>query len=205
MNILHIDCSTRPRSQSRQLSAGLVDALLRSRPDGRVVRRDLGRDPVPHTGPAYSEAVTSRAALAAGIASGAVDASEALIVEVEAADILVIGTPMHNFGVPSVLKAWIDQIVRVGRTFKPVPEGKVGLLRDRPVFVCIASGGYFSGERANQPDFLTPYLTAILGCVGLTDIRYLAVQGTAFQDEAQATAARQALLDGVDISVPAAA
>jgi FMN-dependent NADH-azoreductase len=204
MNILHIDCSTRPMSQSRQLSAGLVESLMRSCPDGRVVRRDLGREPVPHTDSAFSEAVTSRAALAAGIASGAVDASEALIVEVEAADVLVIGTPMHNFGVPSVLKAWIDQIVRVGRTFMPVPTGKVGLLEDRPVFVCIAAGGYFSGDQGNQPDFLTPYLTAILGCVGLTDIRYLAVQGTAFQDEVEMAAVRQALLDSVDASALAA-
>ncbi|WP_395678067.1 FMN-dependent NADH-azoreductase [Inquilinus sp.] len=204
MNILHIDCSTRPMSQSRQLSAGLVAALLRARPDGGVVRRDLGREPVPHTDPAFSQAVTSRAALAAGIANGAVSASEALIVEVEAADILVIGTPMHNFGVPSVLKAWIDQIVRVGRTFTPVPTGKVGLLKDRPVFVCIASGGYFSGDLGNQPDFLTPYLTAVLGCVGLTDIRYLPIQGTAFRDEAEVAAAREALLDGLDASTLAA-
>lgn len=203
MNILHVDCSTRPASQSRLLSAGLVEILLRARPGGRVVRRDLGREPVPHADPAFSEAVTSRAALAAGIANGVMNASEALIVEVEAADVLVIGTPMHNFGVPSALKAWIDQIVRVGRTFMPVPTGKVGLLKDRPVFVCIASGGYFSGDRANQPDFLTPYLTAILGCIGLTDIRYLPVQGTAFQEEAEVTAARRALLDGVDAPIPA--
>jgi FMN-dependent NADH-azoreductase len=204
MNILHIDCSTRPMSQSRQLSAGLIEALLRAHPDVRVVRRDLGETPVPHADPAFAQAVTSRAALAAGIASGAVDASEALIVEIEAADILVIGTPMHNFGVPSVLKAWIDQVVRVGRTFMPVPTGKLGLLRDRPVFICIAAGGYFAGAQANQPDFLTPYLSAVLGCVGLTDIRYLPVQGTAFQDEAEVAAARQALLHDAETSIPVA-
>ncbi|MFM0492415.1 NAD(P)H-dependent oxidoreductase, partial [Paraburkholderia graminis] len=66
--------------------------------------------------------------------------------------------------------AWIDQILRVGRTMKSTPAGKVGMLQDRPVFVAIASGGVFAGERANQPDFLTPYLTAVLGCIGLNTV-----------------------------------
>jgi FMN-dependent NADH-azoreductase len=69
---------------------------------------------------------------------------------------------MNNFTVPSVLKAWIDQLLRVGRTIMPTPDGKVGMLHDRPVFIGIASGGVFVGERANQPDFLTPYLSVAL-------------------------------------------
>ena len=104
--------------------------------------------------------------------------SEELIQELESSDIVVIGTPMHNFTVPSSLKAWIDHIVRVRRTFNVSPEGKVGTLRDRPVFVAISSGGRFSGERARQPDFLTPYLKAILGTIGLHDLTFFSVQGT---------------------------
>jgi FMN-dependent NADH-azoreductase len=97
---------------------------------------------------------------------GSLVRAEALIEEVEAADVIVIGTPMHNLTVPSVLKAWIDQILRAGRTFKSTPAGKVGMLRDRPVFIAIASGGVFTGERASQPDFLTPYLSVVLGSAG---------------------------------------
>ncbi len=85
---------------------------------------------------------------------------------------------MHNFTVPSALKAWIDHVVRARRTFNVTKEGKVGRLRDRPVFVAVSSGGRFSGERARQPDFLTPYLKAVLGTIGLHDLTFFSVQGT---------------------------
>ena len=101
---------------------------------------------------------------------GSIARSEELIAELESSDFVVIGTPMHNFTVPSALKAWIDHVVRVRRTFNVTKEGKVGRLRDRPVFVAVSSGGRFSGERARQPDFLTPYLKAVLGTIGLHDL-----------------------------------
>ena len=104
--------------------------------------------------------------------------SEELIQELERADIVVISTPMHNLTVPATLKVWIDHIVRARRTFKMSKAGKVGLLQDRPVFVAIASGGRFSGDRAQQPDFLTPYLKAILAVIGLHDLTFFSVQGT---------------------------
>ncbi len=91
---------------------------------------------------------------------------------------MVIGTPMHNMTAPAALKAWIDHVVRARRTFDVTPAGKVGLLDDRPVFVAVASGGRFTGERARQPDFLTPYLRAVLGMVGLRDLTFFSVQGT---------------------------
>lgn len=192
MHILHIDCSPRPASHSRDLSAGLVARLLADRSDASVTRRDLGSAPVRNVEEPYATALSAPAMLASASAE-ALDLSERLIVEVEAADIIVIGTPMHNFTVPSTLKSWIDQIVRVGRTFAPVPDGKRGLLRDRPVFVTIASGGFFGGESANQPDFLTPYLTAVLGCIGLHQLHFLPLQGTAFLAEEQLDDARDAL------------
>src|SRR5262249_42870443 len=116
----------------------------------------------------------------------------------DAADSVVIGTPMNNFTVPSVLKAWIDHILRIGRTFVSTPDGKVGLLRDRPVFVAIASGGVFFGDAAKQPDLLTPYLTAALGCAGLKTVHFLPLQGTASRDQQAVAAARTALLSTVD-------
>jgi FMN-dependent NADH-azoreductase len=188
MNILHIDCSPRPQSHSRQLSAAVVERLLTILPDAQISRRDLGYEPIPHTGAAYSAALATPASLAAaGRSADAVRPAEELIEEVERADVVVIGTPMNNFTVPSVLKAWIDQILRVGRTMQSTPAGKVGMLQDRPVFVGIASGGVFTGDRARQPDFLTPYLTAVFGCIGFNTVHYLPLQATAFLDDARAT------------------
>ncbi|WP_246676150.1 NAD(P)H-dependent oxidoreductase [Mesorhizobium sp. B2-5-4] len=144
----------------------MVEKVLEVAPGASITRRDLGAEPLPHTVAPYAAALASPATLAAP-PRGSLDISEALIEEVEAADMIVIGTPMYNFSIPSVLKAWIDQILRVGRTMKSTPAGKVGMLRDRPVFIGVASGGVFSGERANQPDFLTPYLTLVFGSIGL--------------------------------------
>ncbi|MFP3602325.1 FMN-dependent NADH-azoreductase [Paraburkholderia sp. SIMBA_053] len=199
MNILHIDCSPRRESHSRQLSSAVVDKLLAILPDVRISRRDLGHEPIPHAGADYAAALATPASLAAaGRSADVLLFAEQLIQEVEHSDVVVIGTPMNNFTVPSVLKAWIDQILRVGRTMKSIPAGKVGMLQDRPVFVAIASGGVFAGERANQPDFLTPYLTAVLGCIGLNTVHYLPLQGTAFIDEARAKELRRSLVATIE-------
>jgi FMN-dependent NADH-azoreductase len=200
MNILHIDCSPRLESHSRQLSAEIVTKLLEVAPDASVSRRDFAVAPVPHGAADYAIALSSPATLAAP-PKGALDFSEVLIQEVEAADAIVIGTPMHNLTVPSVFKAWIDQILRAGRTFMSTPAGKVGMLRDRPVFIGIASGGVFTGERANQPDFLTPYLSVVLGCIGLKTVQFFPVQATAFLDRDQATLARERALATIDLTV----
>ncbi|OHV62660.1 FMN-dependent NADH-azoreductase [Mesorhizobium sp. LCM 4577] len=200
MNILHIDVSPRQESHSRQLSAAIVERLLRVAPGASISRRDLGADPLPHTAADYAFALSTPATLAAP-PKGAVDVSEALIREVETADVIVIGTPMYNFTIPSILKAWIDQILRVGRTMKSTPAGKVGMLRDRPVFIGVASGGVFSGERANQPDFLTPYLSLALNSIGLKTLQFLSVQATAFLDGDKAALAREKALAAIDLTV----
>ncbi|WP_298881444.1 NAD(P)H-dependent oxidoreductase [uncultured Bradyrhizobium sp.] len=200
MNILHIDCSPRQDSHSRQLSAAIVEKLLEVAPGASITRRDLGTEPLPHAVADYADTLTSLATLAAPL-KGALDVSEALIQEVEEANMIVIGTPMHNFTIPSVLKSWIDQILRVGRTMKSTRSGKVGMLRDRPVFIGVASGAVFSGERANQPDFLTPYLTLALNSVGLKTLQFLPVQGTAFLDGDKATSARDNALAAIDLTV----
>lgn len=169
-------------------------------PDASICRRDFAAAPLPHAAPNYATTLSSPATLAAPLA-GALDLSEVLIQEVETADVIVIGTPMHNLTVPSVLKAWIDQILRAGRTFMSTPAGKVGILSDRPVFIGIASGGVFTGERANQPDFLTSYLSVVLGSVGLKSLQFLPLQATAFLDWNQATFAREKALAAMDLTV----
>ena len=105
--------------------------------------------------------------------------SEELIQELESSDFVVIATPMHNFTVP-VCAEGVDRSRRSSPpNIQCDSEGKVGALRDRPVFVAVSSGGRFSGERAHQPDFLTPYLKAILGTIGLHDLTFFPLKDTA--------------------------
>ncbi|AHB04892.1 MULTISPECIES: FMN-dependent NADH-azoreductase [Pandoraea] len=201
MKILHIDCSPRDVSHSRKMSADIVVRLLAFAPGASIIRRDLGREPVPHADAGYANALSSPASLDAEQALTATQLSEQLIREVEDADALVIGTPVNNFTVPSNLKAWIDQVLRVRRTIGTAPTGeKIGLLQDKPVYVGIASGGVFTGEHAKQPDFLTPYLRAAFACIGLKSLRFLALQGTAFRDDEQLRAERIALVASLDMA-----
>jgi FMN-dependent NADH-azoreductase len=200
MNILHIDCSPRPDSFSRQLSAGIVGKLVEVVAGATISRRDLAAVPLPHVAPDYAYTLSSPVTLAAPL-QGSLDLSEALIEEVEAADAVVIGTPMYNLTIPSALKAWIDQVLRSGRTFKSARGEKVGLLADRPVFVAIASGGTFTGKRAGQPDFLRPYLSATLGSIGLKTVQFLPLEATAFLDQDTAVLAIEKALAAVDLTV----
>jgi FMN-dependent NADH-azoreductase len=114
--------------------------------------------------------------------------SEELIQELESATCVVIATPMHNFTVPVALKAWIDHVVRVRRTFDATAHGKVSALHDRPVFVAVSSGERFCGDRTHQPGFLTPYLKATLGTIGLQDVTFFSVEGSAPGPDALAQA-----------------
>ncbi len=190
--ILHLSCSPRgPAACSRRLSDELVARLLSRDPAARVVRRDLAASPPPLADAGFSAAVLGGAAVDAP----ALAASEALIAELEASDEVVIATPMHNYGVPAVLKAWVDQIVRIRRTFASTPAGKVGLLADRPVWLVVASGGWFTGPSPSgtpaQPDFLTPYVRTVLATIGIRDMRVITLEGvTRGAAEAAIAAAR---------------
>jgi FMN-dependent NADH-azoreductase len=184
MNILHVSCSPRGQaSESYKLSLNIIEWLLRSDPAATVANRVIGGGDIPAVDADYA---ISQGSFADVSQEGSARRSEALIQELERADCLIISTPMHNFSVPSSLKVWIDHVVRVRRTFDVSPDGKVGLLRDRPVFVAVSSGGKFSGKRARQPDFLTPYLRAVLGIIGLHDLAFFSVEGTGFGPEAVA-------------------
>ena len=199
MNILHIDFSPRAVSRSRELSAAVVAKLLEIAPDASIDRRDFSVYSLPHVTSGYATALSTPETLA-NPPENSVDLSETLIRDVETADVIVIGTPMNNFTIPSVFKAWIDHVLRVGRTMKSTPIGKVGMLRDRPVFIGIASGGFFSGGRANQPDFLTPYLSAAFGCIGLNTPQFLSVQGTAFLSRDETVVQIEQALASIDLS-----
>ncbi|WZB71495.1 NAD(P)H-dependent oxidoreductase [Achromobacter xylosoxidans] len=176
--ILHLDCSPRLEgSESARLSRAIVDRLVRKHPGARVIVRPAAGHDRPCGWRLCPRAGHPRAA--ADLARGSLADSEILIRELESADCLVIGTPMHNYTVPSALKAWIDHVVRANRTFTHIPTGKLGVLADRPVYVAVSSGGSFASEPARQPDFLTPYLTAILNTIGLRTIHFFSVQRAA--------------------------
>ena len=182
--ILHVSCSPRGQAaESYRLSRTIIGFLLQAHPDAVVVDRAIGGGQLSPIDEAYAISQQSSADVSQ---AGSMAQSEALVRELESADIVVISTPMHNLTVPAALKTWIDHVVRARRTFAHGPAGKIGTLSDRPVFVAIASGGRFSGERARQPDFLTPYLRTILGMIGLHDLTFFSVQGTGAGPEAVA-------------------
>jgi FMN-dependent NADH-azoreductase len=178
MKILRISCSPQGHeAESHQLSEVIIRCLIdRGRSTVTLTDRLIGIDSIPHIGADYPRISEMSEEEKLGNPTALV--SEELIEEVEHADAIVIATPMHNLAVPSVLKAWIDHVVRAGRTFDVSPDGKKGRVRDRPVFIAISSGGRYSGAQARQPDFLTPYLRAILGTIGLANITFFSVQGT---------------------------
>jgi FMN-dependent NADH-azoreductase len=189
MKILHVTCSPRgPASESYQLSKKVIGFLLDSEPAATVINRVVGGDVLAQVDEEYAISQQSSADVSQ---QGSLARSDELIQELQNADVVVIGTPMHNFTVPAALKVWIDHIARVRRTFNVGAQGKTSLLRDRPVFIAVASGGRFSGVNPRQPDFLTPYLTAVLGMIGLHALTFFSVEGTALGPEAVVAARRK--------------
>lgn len=156
--------------------------------DAQITERDLVRTPIPPIGREYALAVTSHASSDATEFTW----SEKLIVELEQHDMLFIITPMHNFTVPAALKLWIDHVIRINRSFHSTPQGKVGLMQDRPTFVVVSSGAMHVGARAKQVDFLTPYLSYALASIGINDVHFFPLQGLAFGAEAIALAVDEA-------------
>lgn len=175
LQVLLLDCSPRTgTATSRHLTQLLMPLLSRQcdRPV-QITQRALGTTPLAPISAAYAEALLMPPSEATLRYGAALATSDALIQELDAADVLWISTPVHNFTVPAVLKNWIDHVVRKDATFVTNAQGKVGLLRDRPVFVAVTAGGAMFGERAGQPDFFRPYLSAILGVIGLKNVTFL--------------------------------
>lgn len=166
-------------SESLKLSQQILHALtLEAGKRGiELTDRDLNKmAPVDAT---YAQALANQNVIALVDQQGTLSRSDELIDQLQACDVLLIATPMHNYSVPAPLKAWIDHVVRVGKTFQGTPTGKVGTLVDRPAYIAIATGGHISGEKARQPDFLRPYLSAVLNTIGLHQVHYFTVEGTA--------------------------
>jgi len=180
-NILFIQTSPRgPRSHSQKVAQSVIDELKTIHPAANVVVRNLAQNPPPHVGEAFVGALSIQPDERNPAQTAALKLSDALIDELSAADIVVLAVPMHNFGPPSSLKAWIDHVVRVGRTVSySEKKGPEGALKGKRVILVLASGGVYSDGPARPLDFQEPYLRAILGFIGLTDIEVVRVEGVA--------------------------
>lgn len=183
MKLLHLDSSALgANSVSRQLSAAVVDGWRARTPAIRVTHRDLDAAPLPHL---------SGRALAGEDAGATAIAAEAMQ-EFLDADIVVLGVPFYNFGIPSTLKAWIDRIAVAGKTFRYTESGPEGLAGGKRVVLAISSGGQHAGTGR---DFAEPYLRTVFGFLGITDIEVVRAEGVAISPEARETAIAQALAD----------
>lgn len=182
MSILLISSSPNLEgSSSRALAQELAHSLAG---DGHVVVRDLGANPPPHLDQETIGAFYTPEAERTAAQNQKLALSDELIDEVFAADAIVIAAPMHNFGIASSLKTWIDQVARIGRTFEPTGQGPKGLVSDRPVHVVTTRGGvYGPGTPFNHLDHLEPYLRRALNFIGLEDISFIYAEGTAKGDD----------------------
>ncbi len=179
-NILTVNGSPKTEgSVSRDLIERFVDKW-RAENTASVVARDVGTTPPPHLDEATIGAFYTPEDARSDDQQARIAFSDELVGELEAADVIVIGAPMHNFGLPSGLKAWIDHVARVGRTFKYTENGPEGLLTGKKVYVLTARGGNYSeSSPAHAMDHQAPYLRTVLGFLGLDDITFIHAQGVA--------------------------
>jgi FMN-dependent NADH-azoreductase len=160
-------------SQSAQLADRFIAHWLERNPHGRVITRDLATQPVPHLTAerfqAFSAATENRSIEQQAVA----DYSDTLIAELKNADVIVFAVPMHNFSVPSTLRAYFDHIARAGVTFRYSASGPEGLIKGKRAYVFITRGGFHSGTQDTQ----TPYLRQFLGFIGITDVEFIHAEG----------------------------
>lgn len=176
--VLHIDASARRRdSVTRELSARIVA----QHEQAHVITRDLAENPLPHINEDWVTANFTPHEARSDAQRATLAQSDALVNELEAADAIVIGLPIYNFGVPAALKAWIDLVARAGRTFRYTENGPEGLLGGKQAIIAVASGGT---EVGSDIDFATPYIRHALGFLGITDIAVVAADQMAIDSEA---------------------
>lgn len=180
------------QGQSSKLADRFVEQWLADHPGGRVVVRDLAKNPVPHLTAERFQAFSTPAEQRTPEQQAAVDYSDALIAELQAADDVVFAMPMYNFSVPSTVRAYFDHIARAGVTFRYTANGAEGLLKGKQVYVFLTRGGIYTGPHDTQ----VPYLKQFLGFVGLKDIQFVYADGLALGEEAREkslAAARRAI------------
>ncbi len=182
MNILQINGSARSEgANSTRLADDIVARLRAAKPGATLVLRDLARDPAPVLDEAALAALFTPAEQRTPEQAARVALDDALIAQVQAADAIVIGVPMYNFGTPIQLKAWIDAIARAGVTFRYTEKGPEGLIRGKKVYLALARGGLY---RDTPADTQTPFLKTVLGFLGMTDVRFVYAEGLNMGEDA---------------------
>ncbi|MGW4094660.1 FMN-dependent NADH-azoreductase [Nocardia sp. NPDC004750] len=176
--LLHIEVSTRKDSISHALSARFADRWYTANPNGTIIHRDLAADPLPHINERQADHFMYRPGSYAHNKPQEIILTEQLIDEVRAADLLLLATPMHNFGVPSAMKAWIDHIVWPGYTFDQT-SGQ-GLLDLSAIVVIARGGGYGPGTPRADWNFQEPYLQKVLEFIGVRNIEFVVAELTMF-------------------------
>jgi FMN-dependent NADH-azoreductase len=185
LKLLQIDSSARASSVTRKLTRKFVEEWRREHPDGEVIQRDLAKTVLPLITDDWNGVYLDPSSLTDAHRKYLATSDE-LIAEVQAADIIVIGAPMYNFTVSSLLKAWIDQILRMGTTFTYGPNGPRGLIENKKVIVITGRGGAYRKGTPTEPfDFQEPYLKHVLGFIGLTDVTFIHAEN---QSRAEAAA-----------------
>ncbi|PWG03082.1 FMN-dependent NADH-azoreductase [Sphingosinicella humi] len=169
-------------SVSKRLTAAFADELRRRDPKVQIVSRDLGANPVPHLLPETVAGIRATATTEAEKAALAL--SDELVDELRETDLLVIGAPMYNFGIPSALKTWFDYILRAGVTFRYTENGPEGLLPVKKAVVIETRGGLYSEGPAVAMDSQEPHLRTLLGFMGVNDVIFVRAEKLGFGPEA---------------------
>ncbi len=193
MKLLHLDSSILgTNSASRELGAAIVARWQRDVPGLAVVHRDLAANPLPHlSGTSLAQADAEETAMA-----------NAALDEFLSADVIVIGVPMYNFGIPSQLKAWIDRVAVAGKTFRYTAEGPQGLAGGKKVIVAGSYGGFHPADGGSN--FIEPYLRFVFGFFGIDDVEFITAEGLSVSPEQRAQSIAEALVR-IDAELPLAA
>jgi FMN-dependent NADH-azoreductase len=183
MKILQVNSSARrDASHSTRLATRLVERLREVAPESKLTVRDLNVVPHPVLDEAALGALFTPADQRTPEQAARVALDDALIAEIQAADVVVLGVPMYNFGVPAALKNWIDAISRVGVTFRYSEKGPEGLLKGKKVYVALTRGGQY---RNTPSDTQVPYLKTVFTFLGLTDVQFVYAEGLAMGPDAE--------------------
>ena len=178
MKILHLITSPRKSgSVSAKLGNAIVDKLVIAHPGSTVIVHDLNEKPYPHLEEAHIHSFFTPEESRSAEQVAAIKHSDEAIAELMAADIVVIGVGMYNFSITSNLKSWIDHIARRGKTFSYGPEGPKGLVQGKKIYLAVTTGGVYSEGPMKQYDFSVPYLKAVLGFMGMTDVEVVRAEG----------------------------
>ena len=193
MKVLQINASARrDGANSTKVANSVVAGLQAKNPSAQITLRDLAANPVTVLDEAALGALFTPAEQRNAAQNAVVAEYDALIAELQAHDVIVLGVPMYNVGVPVQLKSWIDAVARAGLTFRYTATGPEGLLKGKTVYVALARGGLY---RDTANDSQVPYLKSVLGFLGLTDVRFIYAEGLNMGPEAAAKGFAQAQID----------